>query len=429
MLFDRLFQEELLALMALDTVTPMETGVASDLARANRAYAALAARVGLHVVFEGPGSLDTASSGHVPLNVAHRAAEEPGFLVAQPHLVLAIGSGPRERTVMFNFHMDTVSPHLPVSLRDGVFHGRGAVDNKGPGVAVLAALHALRKHHPELLQHLRVLVQCVGGEEGGAMGVYGTRCLVQAGHVGRLNLFVEPTRGDHYFDSCTCSMTFEVHFDGQGCTDDFPELGDNATVALGFVAQHMAQRLSRFASSTGLKLTVAGLHTGQQHNRVFGRGRLLFNLAYCTSEMAETGLREVEAALDAARHAFVATFAELEPFVHTAARLGSTCCGRWLKAGLPVLNNRDPAMERLLAGIGLERQGNPHESFTCDAIWGQVEGGYCIVLGPGSLADHGAHTDHEHVHLHELEDFTQTLLRLLVAFASTPTLTADSAHA
>ena len=420
MLFDRLFQEELLALMAIDTVTPMETGVASDLAMANRAYAALARRVGLQVVFEGPGWLDTAQPGHVPLGVARRAAEQPGFLADQPHLVLAMGQGPRERTLMFNFHMDTVSPHLPVRLDGGVIHGRGAVDNKGPGVAVLAALHALREQHPELLQRMRVLVQCVGGEEGGAMGVYGTRCLVQAGHVGRLNVFVEPTRGRHYFDSSTCSMTFEVGFDGQGCTDDFPEQGDNASVALGFVAQHMAHRLSKVASGTGLKLTVAGLHTGEQHNRVYGQGRLLFNLAYRTAAMAETGLREVEAALDAARQAFVDTFAGREPFVNTVARLGHTCRGRWLKAGLPVLNNRDAAMERLLAGIGLERQEKLHESFTCDAIWSHVEGGYSIVLGPGSLADNGAHTADEHVRLIELEDFTHLLMRLLVAFAKTP---------
>lgn len=428
MLFDRLFQEELLALMAMDTVTPMESGVASDLHTANRAYAALASRVGLQVLFEGPGSLDTAQPGHVPLGVASRVAEWPGFLVAQPHLVLGMGEGPLERTVMFNFHMDTVSPHLPVRLDDGVIRGRGAVDNKGPGVAVLAAVHALREQHPELLKHLRVLVQCVGGEEGGAMGVYGTRCLVEAGHVGRLNVFVEPTRGQLYFDSSTCSMTFEVCFDGQGSTDDFPEQGDNASVALGFVAQHMAHRLSHVASRTGLKLTVAGLHTGEQHNRVFGQGRLLFNLAYRTAAMAETGKREVETALDAAQQAFVAAFAGREPFAKTAARLGSTCRSRWLKAGLPVLNNRDPAMERLLAGIGLQRQENLHESFTCDAIWGDVGGGYCVVLGPGSLADNGAHTANEHVHLSELEDFTHTLLRLLVAFGSTPSPNANTAH-
>lgn len=212
-------------------------------------------------------------------------------------------------------------------------------------------------------------------------------------------------------------MTFEVGFDGQGCTDDFPEQGDNASVALGFVAQHMAHRLSEVASGTGLKLTVAGLHTGEQHNRVYGQGRLLFNLAYRTAAMAETGLREVEAALDAARQAFDCTFAGREPFARTAARLLHTCRGRWLKAGLPVLNNRDAAMERLLAGIGLERQEKLHESFTCDAIWGP---GYSIVLGPGSLADNGAHTAHEHVALNELEDFTHTLMRLLAAFADTP---------
>lgn len=416
MLFDASFQEELMALMALDTVTPMEGGSTAGAAPAHAAFVDLARYVGMRVRLEGPGSLAGLAAEQVPQAVTQRLAAQPNFLAAQPHVVLEAGRGNRERTLMFNFHIDTVGPHLPVRRDTHALWGRGAVDNKGPGVAVLAALRALREQRPELLEHMRVLVQCVAGEEGGAMGVYGTRCLVQAGHVGRLNVFVEPTGGERYFDCCTCSMTYEVAFLGVGCTDDFPDQGDNATVALGFVAQHMARRLAASAAAAGFKLTVAGLHTGHLHNRVFGQGRLLFNLAYGSAAAAAAAREAVEAALAEARDAFVAEFGSLEPFVRTARQLHAHCLGRWVKVGLPLLDNRDPAMEQLLAHVGLQRSDQPQDRFTCDAIWGGLDGAYTIVFGPGLLGANGAHTDAEHVKLAELEQFTQVLLRLMVAF-------------
>ena len=422
MLFDRLFQEELMALLAMDSVTPMETGLAVDLAAANGAFAALAKRVGMRVRYNGPGSLDGAEPSNIPLSVQRRAGAMPDFFEGQPNLVLEIGEGGPDRTVMFNFHMDTVSPHLPASRDGDVIRGRGAVDNKGPGVAVLAALDRLREERPELLRKLRVLIQSVSGEEGGAMGVYGTRHLVSLGHVGRLNVFVEPTQG-RYFDASTCSMTFEVAFDGAGSTDDFPERGDNATVALGFIAQSMAARLAVVCERIGMKLTVAGLHTGLQHNRVYGEGRLLLNLAYTTQAAGLVAIGEVESAFVAARETFVREFGSRPVFARTASRLRETCKASWLKAGLPVLNNRDAEMEAVLAGIGLHRNEELSESFTCDAIWAQAPGRYSIVFGPGSLADNGAHTAGEHVHLAELEEFSQAVLRLLIAFATTPSST------
>lgn len=416
MLFDSSFQDELLTLMALDTTTPMEGGAATDAASANAAFVDLARRVGMRVLFEGPGSMRGLADEQVPLAVTERLAVLPRFFDDQPHVVLETGQGGHERTLMFNFHIDTVGPQLPVRRDALVLWGRGAVDNKGPGVALLAALRALHALRPELLQRMRVLVQCVAGEEGGAMGVYGTRCLVQAGHTGRLNVFVEPTGGERYFDRSTCSMTYEVAFAGAGSTDDFPEQGDNATVALAFVAQHMAHLLAERAAMAGFKLTVAGLHTGETHNRVFGEGRLLFNLAYGSRAAAAATREAVESAFDAACGAFVAKFGALQPFARTATRLRQVCRSRWLKVGLPLLDNRDPAMEQLLATAGLHRSDNPQDSFTCDAIWGGIEGAYTIVYGPGLLSANGAHTDSEHVTLAELEHFTQALLRLMVAF-------------
>lgn len=416
MLFDSQFQEALVALMTIDTVTPMETGRGSEIAEANRLFADLAHRVGMRTIFEGPGSLDGMDPSRIPVSVQRRMAEQPDFLLSQPNLVLAIGEGGFERTLMFNFHMDTVSPHLPVRVEDGVIHGRGAVDNKGPGVAILAALHRLRQEDPAALSRMRVLVQCVAGEEGGAMGVHGTRHLFQLGHVGRLNVFAEPTAFG-FFDSCTCSMTFEVDVDGQGCTDDFPHLGDNASVALGFIAQHMGRVLAQPLSALDAKLTVGGLHTGDQHNRVYGSGRLLMNIAYPDAEAGRACGLTVEQAFQSALTEFQRAFAGLPLFERTVRRLPDICRRRWLKVGLPVLGNRDSAMEALLARAGFARDANAQDAFTCDAIWGNRAGAYSVVAGPGTLAGNGAHTAQERVSVDDLERFSGAVHALMLAFA------------
>lgn len=424
MLFNHRFQQALLALLAMDTVTPMETGVASNIAGANAAFAALAEEVGMRVAFAGPGALPAHPDGSpdtalIPLMVQRCYDAQPDFLASQPHLVLELGQGTPEQTLMFNFHMDTVGPHLPVSMTGEVIHGRGTVDNKGPGVALLAALRYLQELAPAVLAHTRILIQVVAGEEGGAMGVYGSRHLAQAGYLGRLNVFVEPSEGG-YFDASTTSMTYEVAFDGQGSTDDFPEQGQNATLGLSFIAQHMAGALAQPLAGLGVKMTLAGIHSGEQHNRVYGSGRLLFNFAYADAPAARAAQQAVDAAFLAARSACSERFSGLWPFERTAATLAQVCSARWLKRDLPVLNNRDAAMEAVLATIGLARQTDPTRAFTCDAMWGQGEGRYSIVFGPGSLADNGAHTANEHVSLAELETFTQQVLALILAFANRP---------
>src|SRR5699024_9013769 len=120
----------------------------------------------------------------------------------------------------------------------------------------------------------------VSGEEGGAMGTYGTRPLVEQGWVGRLNVFCEPT-GLRALPRATASATARIRVDGTDSVDDNPDHGHNATALLGFLAQHLAAGLdSRHRSG---RTCVAGLHTGRTHNRVHGTGELLLNLSYASS--------------------------------------------------------------------------------------------------------------------------------------------------
>jgi [amino group carrier protein]-lysine/ornithine hydrolase len=85
---------------------------------------------------------------------AHR--DEAGNLVAATG-----GGGP---VLMMVGHLDTVPGRLPVFERDGVLHGRGAVDAKGPLAAMLfAAARSARDGH-------RVVVVGAAGEEGDSPG-------------------------------------------------------------------------------------------------------------------------------------------------------------------------------------------------------------------------------------------------------------------
>lgn len=414
MLFTPEYVERLTQLLAIDTVTPMETGRPSCIAQANACFSQWAQALGMRELFNGAGALPEAAQ--VPLSVQRHLQAHDDFLDWQPHVVLEAGRGDWTRTVMFNFHMDTVSPHLPVRVQGGCIQGRGAVDNKGPGLAVLAALDGLRREMPQALDNLRVLIQVVAGEEGGAMGVYGTRHLCGLGHQGRLNIFVEPSAGG-YFDASTTSMTFEIAMAGEDSTDDFPQHGDNASLALAFIAQAMAAELAEPLRQLQVKLVLAGLHTGQHHNRVYGSGRCLFNFAYRSAAQAKDAETLVEQAFANALLACQQRFAGCEPFARTARRLPDTCNARWLKRGLPVLNNTHAQLRGVLAEAGLLPNEDPSQAFTCDAMWGQGRDAYSIVWGPGSLADNGAHTDREQVRISDLEGFAQDVHRLLRCLA------------
>ena len=158
MLFDERFVEALLALMEIDTVTPMEGGSATEHERANLAYLALAESIGMRAVFTGAGRLPDHPDANIPVMIERRMASRTDFLACQPHLELEIGNSAAENTLMFNFHMDTVSPHLPCGMHNGVLSGRGAVDNKGPGIALLAALDHVRKQRPAIFESTRILM-------------------------------------------------------------------------------------------------------------------------------------------------------------------------------------------------------------------------------------------------------------------------------
>ncbi|MGW5877554.1 M20/M25/M40 family metallo-hydrolase [Nocardiopsis terrae] len=408
----------LLRLLETPTAGPLEVGDAGPAPRlweAQHDYARAAERIGFRVVRHAPAEPADLVGDVVPATV-RAAAADPAFLADQPSLVLRLGPEevPRERTVMFNVHLDTVAGGPPVAFDGEVFHGRGAIDAKGPAVALLAGVRAARERSAALGRDSAVIVQAVAGEEGGAMGVLGTRPLVERGHVGRLNVFCEPTSG-RFLTRSTASMTARVSVHGDDAVDDRPHTGHNASVLLGFLAQRMGRSLDGRAREGAV--CVAGLHTGTLHNRVYGTGGLLLNLSYGDAGAGRALEEAVTTAFDTAVAEFSHSFADTALFARTARDARRLTRLDWPKRGLPVLDDRDGWGHGLLRGAGVPPWPEDEPAFTCDAIWmAGVPGACTVVLGPGDLAANGAHGDAEFARLPDLDGFAATVARLLTSF-------------
>lgn len=412
----------LIELLRTPTAGPLETGPEAPpplLWEAQRAYAEAAAGLGFVSVHHAAPKPEEVMFDTAPLAVGRAVAEVPDFLDHQPSLVLRLGPPlPREATIMFNVHLDTVSELEPASF-DGVrFFGRGAIDAKGPAVALLAGVRAALAADAGIGSRVSVLIQAVSGEEGGAMGTIGTRPLVRRGFVGRINIFCEPT-GLRYLPRATAATTARVRIEGRDAIDDRPERGHNATVLLGFLAQHLGLALAAHPHG---RICIGGMHTGLLHNRVYGTGELLVNMAYDSREAGRRLEHALPDALGDGLADFARRFSSTPEFAVTAADAASVTRLEWLKRGLPTLTSTDPWCEALLEdGAGLTRWGEDEPAFTCDAIWmHDVAGAFTAVLGPGDLAANDAHAPGEFAGLAELEDFAAAVARMLVSFSRAP---------
>src|SRR6202012_2296993 len=82
------------------------------------------------------------------------------------------GAGKAGTAVALNAHIDVVAPYFPPRVRDGNIHGRGACDDKGPLVSMVAALKGLSvvMRQTGLKWNRSVLAMFVVEEETGGNG-------------------------------------------------------------------------------------------------------------------------------------------------------------------------------------------------------------------------------------------------------------------
>jgi acetylornithine deacetylase/succinyl-diaminopimelate desuccinylase-like protein len=409
----------LLDLLGTPTAGPLETGTEGPDVRlweAGRAYAEAAATLGLRVLRHAPPEPAALLRDDVPSTV-RMAAQDETFLASQPSLVLRLGPElPLRDMVMFNVHLDTVAGWWPARFDGRRFTGRGAIDAKGPAVALLAGIRAARAAEPALGSRVGVLIQAVAGEEGGAMGTFGTRPLVEDGFTGGLNLFCEPT-GHRFLPRSTASMTALVRVEGEDAVDDRPDAGHNATVLLGHISSHLARALPPRIGDG--RVCVAGLHTGERHNRVYGTGRLLLNISYGSRPAGRAAEAALEEALREALTDFASGTAGIPDLARTAADATRITSLHWHKRGLPALDGRGraPWAEDLLERrAGLVRWPDEEPAFTCDAIWmADLPDSYTAVFGPGDLDTNHAHAAGEYVDLDDLDRYADEIARILVA--------------
>lgn len=407
-------------LLNINTTTPMETSVASQINEAQQIYRRLAEQEGCEVVSLKPSDDAVLNMPLTPKSV-HIKSNEMGsdFWESQTNLLLSFGDAKTfDKTLCFNFHMDTVEGGLPANLTEDEVRGRGIVDAKGLGFALLMALKKANQRCHDLSQRIKILIQSVSGEEGGAMGVYGTRTLKEQGHCGRLNVVLEPT-GFKYVDQSTTSMTLEICVNAQGSTDDAPEKGVNSTIILSSFTDYLMTHAAQFVQERQAKMCIAGLHTGAMHNRVYGEGRLLVNFAYQSLTAAGDIKRHIEKLFLSWQSYFVDRYQHLPLVQKTASALSSQCKMSWLKSELPVLSNCDDYAEEMLQSIGIKREEDNSRYFTCDAMWLEDPRAYTIILGPGDLGDNLAHTDNEFIKKEDYEQYIDLLADLIIKFAKT----------
>ena len=92
-----------------------------------------------------------------------------GFQLIDSPAGNAIGTiGAGDRHIILLGHIDTVPGRIPVEIRDGVLHGRGAVDAKGPFATFVAAATAAA----EMLNAKVTVVGAVGEESIGSPGAH-----------------------------------------------------------------------------------------------------------------------------------------------------------------------------------------------------------------------------------------------------------------
>src|ERR1039458_5135858 len=88
------------------------------------------------------------------------------------YVVPGAGSGGTGQSVAVNAHLDVVAPYFPPRVKGGTVFGRGACDDKGPAVSIVAALKVLSQVMPKagLKWNRNVVAMLVVEEETGGNG-------------------------------------------------------------------------------------------------------------------------------------------------------------------------------------------------------------------------------------------------------------------
>jgi len=307
--------------------------------------------------------------------------------------------------VVCNTHIDTVSPHVPYDREDGVIHGRGSCDAKGPLAAILSAFLGYEGDG-------RLTLAVTPDEE-----VYSTGAAALDPTV--LQGITDPT-ADAYvvgeptgLDVCTAAKgRFEgtVHLSGRNAHAAEPESGVNAVAgAEGALAAIRTFDADRDPHPTlgPATLTPTVISGGEATNQVPADCAITVDRRSVPPETAEGFAAELERAVDDATPTPVGVdFVPTErptPFLEAFATDPAS----------PVVQHLSAAADRVTDGAA-----GAVRPFTAATEASYFAPAPTVVFGPGVLADDDgpvAHADREYVRVAEVERAATALTEALDA--------------
>lgn len=188
------------------------------------------------------------------------------------HNVYAYLGPIRQTRICLSSHIDTVPPHIPLTVSsDGeTIWGRGACDDKGPLAAQIEAIEELRREKKIDEGGGDVSFLFVVGEEKGGPGMLAANDM---GLTWEAAIFGEPTEGQLGVGH-KGHMVFEISASGVASHSGYPELGSSANTALiGVLSELLA---AKWPSSD--LLGPSTFHVGQMS------GGIAYNVLAASSE-------------------------------------------------------------------------------------------------------------------------------------------------
>ncbi|KAF6789001.1 peptidase family m20 protein [Colletotrichum musicola] len=199
----------------------------------------------------------------------------------------------RATRVLLTAHMDTVPPHIPLTIDDSnpddvIIRGRGSSDDLGPLAAQILAAEQLRAEGA--IREGDVGLLFVVGEENGGHGMVAANDMGVSWESG---IFAEPTESK-LAKGHKGQVAFEVIAKGAACHSGYPHLGKSATSALLSALNSLSSATWPVSDLLGPStFNIGTLSGGEKHNIVAPSAmalcevRMVFDLPGVKSQIAE----------------------------------------------------------------------------------------------------------------------------------------------
>ncbi|KAI1367899.1 hypothetical protein F5Y08DRAFT_31783 [Xylaria arbuscula] len=181
------------------------------------------------------------------------------------HNVYAYLGSARTTRVLLTAHMDTVPPHIPLTIDGDIIRGRGSSDDLGPLAAQIIAAEELRREGKVRADGGDIALLFVVGEENGGHGMVAANDM---GVTWESGIFAEPTESK-LAKGHKGQVAFEVIAHGAACHSGYPHLGKSATASLLAVLNELSATAWPESDLLGPStFNIGTLEGGEKHNIV-----------------------------------------------------------------------------------------------------------------------------------------------------------------